>query len=337
MQNKCNLKVLYIGDFLKKNGPSWVDISLTNELEKINGLILSKVQINFKFDDYLNNISSNDIVHISGISFKGLCYMIVAKILKKKTSMTSHGSLKVTKKIVKVKKYREIMESSIFLFSDLIVGVSEKYAALLKSSYPKRQHKIKAINNGIEIQNNIQVMEAEISNNEKFIITFGGGRSDKGVLGVCEAIEELNKKREQRNKEYKLIVIGEDGPFTDKIKEYPFVQYKGFVNKKTVQDYILVSGLYIQNSWLETFCMSALEALHLEKSVILSKNVFLPIHLNSERYFDYNNKTMIRNKIEKFYEVKDENVDLTKLNWKISANKYLSEWSKLKNSDRNEK
>ena len=58
------MKVLYLGDFKKKNGPSMVDINLTNKLDKK----VIKVQIDKNYKSTVKHIKSVDIVNISGVS-----------------------------------------------------------------------------------------------------------------------------------------------------------------------------------------------------------------------------------------------------------------------------
>lgn len=113
---------------------------------------------------------------------------------------------------------------------------------------------------------------------KKYYLYVGRLVQEKGILKLLKFFKNTNKK---------LVVIG-DGPLRIKIyKEYKknknivFIPYS---NKKTVFSYLKYCvSLFIPSEWYEVLPLVYLEAIQLNKKVILSKNINLMANRFSKR------------------------------------------------------
>lgn len=313
------MRVLYLGDFIKQNGPSIVDINLTNKL----GNQVLKVQINKSLSKVLNNIFSCDIVNVSGVSAKGALYALLAKLCGKKVTYIMHGGLEIERKYRKVSKDRIIYEKIIIACAKKVICVSEKFEENIKNTYNLK--KTVYINNGVELKS--KEMLNDIKRDENLILTVGGGRREKGILNICKAISCLNDKK------VKLIVVGEDGPDTESIKTYDFVEYKGFVDNKELIKLMEQSNIFIQNSLYEPFGIAPLEAISSGCKVILSENIGAPIKQINEFVVKHDDIESISKSIDKLLKNRNiQNVDqsfIDNLTWENSAERYIELWKSM--------
>jgi len=315
--------VLYIGDFLKKNGPSRVDINITNNL---NSLKINKEQINRKINVcFIKKIFISDIINVSGVSLKGLLALIFAKIFNKKSTFIMHGTLKIEKEYRKVKKYRIVMEYLQIKLANKIICVSKKLSDLVKKNYCLNNLAICHINNGIDLKKNIS---SKVKKDKYLALTTGGGRKEKGIIYICKAIEKLNDKN------IKLIVVGEDGLDTEKIKKYKFVDYLGFVSHDILLHLMRKSNIFIQNSLYEPYCISVLEAIESGCKLILSNNIgaLEIININNRYIVKYNDVDSICFLINELMNMeKNVKIDMMANTWEEIANAYLKVWHSLWN------
>lgn len=312
------MKVLYLGDFIKENGPSMVDINLTNKL----GDQVLKVQINKNLKKALSEILSCDIINVSGVSVKGALYALIAKLCGKKVTYIMHGGLEIEKRYREVPKDRIICEKITIACAKKIICVSEKFEEIIKNTYNLK--KTTYINNGVELK-----FKDKLNNNidENLILTVGGGRKEKGILNICKAISCLNDKK------VKLIVVGEDGPDTESIKTYDFVEYKGFVDNKELIKLMEQSNIFIQNSLYEPFGIAPLEAISSGCKVILSENIGAPIKQINEFVVKHDDIESISKSIDNLLKNRNiQNIDqsfIDNLTWENSAKRYIKLWKSM--------
>jgi glycosyltransferase involved in cell wall biosynthesis len=318
------MRTLYIGDFIKYNGPSLVDIRL-NDVFPEN---VEKEQINKVFNmNFFFKIIKADIIHVSGVSIKGVIALFLAKLMFKKTTFTMHGALKIEKKFKKISLLRILMEKIQIDLSNKIITVSEMYKNKIIKFYDNISHqKINCIYNGIN-KNNFYKYKNQKKENQ--ILTIGGGRPEKGVKYICQAIESINNKR------IKLIVVGEDGEDTQKIKEYSFVEYKGFLSQEKLFDLMKESKIFIQNSIYESFGLTVFEALSYGCELILSNNIgALEILDIKDKYIvNYRDKDRIKHLILSLLNSKTNrqktNINYDKYSWPEISQNYLEMWENL--------
>lgn len=258
-------KVFYIGDKVKMNGPSNVDIGINNLLSDY--IIFSQAT---KFNSIFSEIKLLFLCktcHVSNINFKGFLFYLLSILLFKKRVLLLHG-LKIEEgKYTRVKLRRYIMEYLLIRLSSELVVVSESLLRQFKSNYPNmgESKKIHVIPNPVSYNKN-----QNIFGSENLICCIGGGRPEKGVLNVCKAIEKLN---DNLNLKLRLIVFGEDGEDTHCIKNYKFVDYRGFCKSEEVFSALGDSLIFIQYSYQESFSMALFEALDCGCFIICSDKV----------------------------------------------------------------
>ncbi|WP_214804247.1 MULTISPECIES: glycosyltransferase family 4 protein [unclassified Exiguobacterium] len=320
-------EIIYIGDFFGGNGPSIVDVSLKNELKKERNITFIQIDKQLKY--LFKDLKNFDVLHFSGLSFKGIVYAFFFRIFNKKVFHTSHGSVLYLEKSAlnfQQKKIKIIKEYLSFLLANKIVAVSELYCLNIKSTFPKFSHKVVYINNGgtdFIGDKTIKFVQKNLK-----IISFGGDRLEKGVKGLCIGIENFLKKHKLTEDSVKFYVIGK---LNDKSNfNYPFLNELGILEQKEVMNFLKESNLYIQNSFFETFCLSALEAIDCNTPIILSKTVGVPVQLNDDEKFTFNNIDEITEIIEKIYfgEKIEQRIKIPLLSWSNSADNYKILWNK---------
>lgn len=320
------MKIIYLGDFIKKNGPSMVDINLTDNLNKKIEKII-KVQINKSYFSHMKNIKEVDVISISGVSGKGCIYCIAGRLMKKTVTYTMHGALKIEEQYTKVRVQRKLYEYLLTKLSNKVICVSENFKNDVSNLYDIKD--VTHINNGVNINNNLY--NKKVKRNKYQLLTVGGGRKVKGVLNVCKAVEKIN------NKNIKLIVVGEDGEHTEEIKRYEFVKYKGFISQEELIELMKSSYIYIQNSYYETFGMTVLEAIACGANIILSEKIGVAIPNSQDFQVNPDDIYGIKDKIEQLLEKIEEEykqnltIDLIEnLSWENTAKKYIKLWDEMK-------
>lgn len=302
------MEVLYIGDFISKNGPSIVDINLFNNLKKKG---IKKEQINKKINKkFLKKIYLNRVILISGVSLKGLISIILGKLLKKNTLFIMHGSLKFESNFRKVSFKRKIIEYLQLEFSNKIICVSEGFSKKIKELYPKFSNKIIFINSGIDLKK-----EKLFFSKEKIILIVGGGRREKGVLNVVKAINKIEKLN------YVIVVVGENEKDTKEIRKFRFVKYLSFLEHDKLISLMEKAEIFIQNSFYESFGIAPLEAAQKNCKIILSKNVNSRMILKENTYYCIENN-------EDIEEIK-QNIELSVLESRFPIFKENRDWKKV--------
>ena len=241
-------KAIYIGDFKKLNGPSQVDVSL---LKFLTREVAPFQSTNRNIVKLLVLITRSKRVHVSGLSFIGLLAILISKLLMKKSSYTMHGSLRFESISKEVPIHRLLIEKAILFFSDEIIVVSSLMLRFVKVY----KDKVKIIPNGFE-----KKIATKADKDNTLIVAIGGGRKEKGVLNLAKAIESLNLSV-IKEKKLKLIVFGEDGPDTVKIKSFDCVDYRGFSPYKEVQSELLRANIFASCSIFESFSLAIVEAI----------------------------------------------------------------------------
>lgn len=252
-------KIFYLGDFIKGNGPSTVDLSLKAEL--------GGYDIFFQQSNYLPTLRSllfflqATNIHVSGVSFFGAIFVILGRILGKYCTYTMHGYL------ANESKYRDVKVRSLFV-EKVLLSCSHKI--IVVSTQMKRvtkyYNKAYAIPNGVDLVRERQSLNQSKSN---VITLIGGGRPEKRHLAVCKIIEELNKEGCQ------LLVnlYGEVGSETESLVKYDFVKDYGFVSKELIKESLRISKIFIQYSTWESFSLSVADAINSQCNVITSEYV----------------------------------------------------------------
>lgn len=264
------MKIFFIGDYKINSGPSNVNKHLKKYLPK-NTLYISNNSKVARLIEILIKVTLCDKIVFSGLSKQNIIGIKWSKILRKKTFYIMHGSVSYENEIngLSNKKHEQLERLNLDIV-DCIICVSETFMNWMKDRYPSYKNKLTYINNGVDWDlMNLEHNKVETRDN-RVIMTSGGGMPRKNIISICKAIEKINK---DTNINYKLIVVGDDGKDTEKIKEYSFVEYKGKVNKEEYINYLKQANIFIQNSIFETFGLAPIEALMCGCNLLMAKNI----------------------------------------------------------------
>lgn len=309
-------KIFYLGDFIKGNGPSTVDLSLKAEL--------GEYDVFFQQSNHLPTLRSlvsclkATNIHVSGVSFFGAIFVILGRILGKYCTYTMHGYLTNESKYRDVKVRSLLVEKVLLSWSHKIVVVSTQMKGVTK--YYK---KVQAIPNGVAlVKDNFGVSKLNT------ITLIGGGRPEKRHLAVCKVVAELN----QEGHELSVNLFGESGSETKTLQQFSFVKDFGFVHKDEVQNSLRISKIFIQYSVWEPFSLSVADAINYECSVITSSYVGINDYITPNSFYkivhdDLELKVVIK-KMLLNDGVKYQMPNNSLLSWDQVAQKYFALWSK---------
>lgn len=308
------MKILYLGDYIKKNGPSNVDINI-----KIN---IRNTNIRYHQADHMPSMKvflyflKATNLHVSGVSFYGAIFSVLGRLFKKKITYTMHGYLKAEQKVNGGKKHRVLIEKILFLCSHTIVVVSPQMKKLTGYSY-----KMHVIPNGVDF-----FEEVVIDKENNLITLIGGGRSEKRNLDVCKVVEELNEEGEKIS----IDLFGEKGRDSDEISKFYFVNDYGFVDKKQIITSLKKSRLFVQYSIWDSFSLSIADALNCKCNIIVSENVGTNFYIEeNSSYVIVNSREELKNEILKIINLKRDFVmpNNSLISWSKVAKEYIKLWS----------
>lgn len=334
------MKVFIVGDHKTGTGPA----NVTKEYircfgnEALYQKMTSKIA---RVPELLLKTIICDCILFSGYSAQNVLCLKFAKVFKKKTAYLVHGAITHENKINdNVNEHMSEVEEETLEKTDLLLGVSAKFANWLKEHYPQYEDKIDYVTNGVDFDylrtlagipnkgDSIEIKDVnktsrDVIRDKRKILSIGGGMPRKKIIHICEAIEKYNDAHGE-DEQLTLSVIGAEGKDTDAIKAYSFVNYLGMVCAEKKEELYRSSGIFIQNSCFETFGLAVFEAL-ISGCSILTSNVagaldLLPDAKDADIIFDYTDSTEIANKIE--YLINEPNcerlklqIDETKTSW----------------------
>lgn len=314
------MKVLYIGDFIKGNGPSTVDINVRDSIKKSNQsnqveFLQSTTKISFSVMRKIHNI---DVVHVSGVSFLGMMLMLFSRLCGKKASMTMHGSLIMESQFRKIAPHRRFFELIQQRCANKIMPVSN-----LLAEKAKINKKVIVIPNGVSF-----ITEPTILKQDDLITLIGGGRKEKRHLDVCEVIKKINDKY---NLNIKVNLFGESGIDSNRITNFSFVKDFGFCNKEVVFDSLSKSKIFIQYSEFESFSLAVADAINYQCYIIASNCVGINDFISkSNSYIVADNKKKLEEAIIQQYNDKERAMIENKLlTWGQVSDKYVKCWETL--------
>lgn len=312
------MKVFIVGDHKTGTGPA----NVTKEYircfgdealyQKMTGKIARVPELLFK-------TIICDCILFSGYSAQNVLCIKFAKIFGKKTAYLVHGAITHENKINdNVNEHMSEIEEETLMKSDLLLGVSAKFANWLKDQYPQYKNKIDYVTNGVDFDylrtlagvsdkrgtiesSKVNNQSLEIIRDNKKILSIGGGMPRKKIIHICEAIDRYNNCH-PTDERITISVIGAEGKDTNAIKAYPFVDYLGMVSAEKKEELYRSSGIFIQNSCFETFGLAVFEAL-MSGCSILTSNIagaldLLPDARDTDIIFDYSDSAEIAEKIE---------------------------------------
>lgn len=264
------MRILLFGEWRENAGPANVNESLIKHAD--NSLLYIKSQNNLL--EVMAKLIMADVIVFSG--YGGMKMFKLAKRLGKKVAILKHGDLKHEGEANHTNVPQDQIDADFQRqdMADLIICVSERYAAWVEEHYPQYKGKISWINNGVEIHRRLKVRK------EPNLIAVGGGnRYVKNNINVCRAIEKLNSH------EYnlKLRSFGFVYEGIPSLSSFPFVEVMGQMDKDAYYAELDKVNLYIDAAYYEPFGLSMTDALVCNCSLLVSENVgFLSIVKSEE-------------------------------------------------------
>lgn len=262
------------------------DKKIVNDLKKkniyVDCLNLSKFNIFFKGFKELKkviNIFKPNIIHSHGI----LPDYLVSKVKIAKKISTLHNNMYEDylysfgriKSFILIRWHQHIYKS----FDNVVCCSKSIYDYMIKKN---KKIKFSYVENGIDpikIQNKDSIREKireELNiSKEDIVFIYTGVISNRKK--VVELIELFLKTKIKYN--YKLLILG-NGPLFEKCsdlsKHNKNIIMLGY--KKDVMPYLIASDVYVSNSSSEGLSISVLEALMLDKTLLLSE---IPSHIEN--------------------------------------------------------
>lgn len=261
------MKLLIVGDFKGNTGPA----SVNKTIRGLDPSIQSTTQTNkiMRIVEMVYKIKKSDYIIFSGLSKLNLMGLKVAKAFGKKSAYLMHGYTQLEAGLEgEVNLSGGELEKELLYTSTNIICVSKMFMEYMKKTFKDIDYKFNYVMNPINTETFKMLDNMKKDNN--LIMSVGGGKRNKRILKVCEAIEMLNSTK---NTKYRLLVVGGAGVDTEKIKNYDFVQYIENLEYSRMSECYSKAKLYIQNSEFETFGLAAMEAVMCDCNLVISKNV----------------------------------------------------------------
>lgn len=321
-------KIFFVGDFYSNTGPSIVNKNIKKNFGNKSFCYSLATNKFFRIIELIIKIFISKNICFSGFSNINYLGIRMCKFLNKKCFYIMHGYLKKEYEINNTFDDKKLkLEDYILNNVDKTICVSEPFMNYMKNEGYKTSFTYFYSNVPDSIDNSKRIIK-----DKNLIMSTGGLLSIKNNLIICEAIEELNKKRKINDK-IKYVIVGNSNGEYDKIKKYDFVKFYETVPHKKCLELMENAYLYIQNSLFETFNLSIMESLTKGCSVLLSKNlgitgIFKNIDSNS-LIENVNDKKEIVLKIDRILnepnnKIMIDNIDFEKCGEKYQFKRLLS-------------
>lgn len=268
--------VLLIGDDYSTTGPAIVTRDYISYLPsavrhlRFQSKILRLVELKIK-------LSQCNIIMCSGISRQNIIAYKHAQKYNKKSVYLMHGNVAFENQMNQVYNPQlEALERSILERVDCIMTVSKCYGDWVKNNYPKYQHKVVEMTNGIDYRLFEKISEedakpfAKTDQDKKRVMSIGGGLPLKNIVTLCKAIKELI---DEKRIAIELCVFGQENLDSQEIRSYDFVKDYGVVPHDQLLGFMRTADIYVQNSLYETFGLAPIEAGMMGCKLIISNKV----------------------------------------------------------------
>lgn len=286
------MKILFWGGGKGNSGPENVSNSYRTALTDSFVLVNST----HKYGEFIEGVWKLlfcDCLVVSGVSRKGTLLVGFARVFGKKTAYIMHGCAEYEHEINQTKTTRQGLAQEQYLLkhTTLLLPVSKKYMLWVQERYPEYAYKTKYLYNGID--RNSVPMNTGMEKTPRSVIAAGGNKKQKNNNVLAEIVESMQGAARLE------IYDGLHQPFPN--KKYRYAKYMGGVPHDQYIQRLQQSQLFVVNSILESFSVSAIEALMCGCSVLISEAAGVTDLLALEEtdiIHDPTDKDEIRGKIE---------------------------------------
>ncbi|MDK0554235.1 glycosyltransferase family 4 protein [Clostridium perfringens] len=266
------MKIFLCGNYKDNTGPSNVNSLLINNSEK------KLMKINFT-NRYLKNIEIiikiliSDVIIFSGLGCKMIFHLKLAHLFKKKTIYLMHGCIEYENEVNELNYDKTMLdlEKRVFKEIDLILCVSEIYMKWVLNRYPNLKGKIHFLNSGVDISKYKTLTNCkniDIYRNIDISVA-GGDRKQKNNELICQSIQNIEKKIKRK---VVMAIYGRKYYQNNTFEKYPSILFKGYISQNKFYSELLNSKIFILNSTVESFGLSAIDALMSGCSILISEN-----------------------------------------------------------------
>ena len=181
-----------------------------------------------------------------------------------------HGCASYEAKINRLKIDSQLLEfeNSFLKNVDLILPVSEYYKEWVVKMFPEVKTHIHFLNSGIE-ERNLAAHIGKENDGVVRIVVAGGDRIQKNNVEVAEAVEILSMSFK---KKVELKIFGRKYLEENVFDKYPHSMYIGMLPQADFYNELKMADVFILNSEVESFGLSAIDALYCGCDVLISKN-----------------------------------------------------------------
>ena len=198
---------------------------------------------------------------VSGLSRKGCILTASAKLLGRKAIYIMHGCAEFEEEVNHLMQPGPVkQERYLMRCSDRILAVSRKYRDWLADRYPEYADKLDHLNPGVP-QLPIYKEKGIIPGS---VMAAGADRPIKNNLPLARAVEELGGQ-------LSLRICGASC-HGDPFSEFRHTRYLGLLPQPEYWKKLRETEIFVVNSSLESFGLSALEALSCGCSLLVSRN-----------------------------------------------------------------
>ena len=192
----------------------------------------------------------------------------LARLLGKKILYIMHGSTLLENGVEHPHEKLQLRNA------DIILPVSEFFAERVRDLYPQYAAKIMSLTNGVDWTELDRIVKSNqgLERDSRRVILFGGGRSVKKNLQVCQAVERLNR---EAGTNLRVDVYGyfRDTDSSAAIAAMDCVEFHHVIPHDEVMRELMKSAIYVQNSSYEPFSLGLIDALAMGCDVLFSKYV----------------------------------------------------------------
>lgn len=277
------MKILFWGETSRCNGPGLVNRGFQTHLPE-NFLRIQTGGKRLPFLEGLVKLLLSQCLVVSGVSRQGCILMAVAGLLGKRTLYLMHGSAAREQTWY---PDEDLVRQEAYLMAKAgrILCVSRMFRDWVRCTYPHYAHKTEFLYPGIAV--------SAVTNGKKIPGTLAAAGGDGGIKGndiLSRVVESMEG----------TAVLTVFGPVHKHHRE-SFTTYTGVLPREEFYGQLQSKALFVLNSRFESFSLSAVEALLLGCSVLVSEKAGVAEVLALEEtdvIHDPEDETELRRKIQ---------------------------------------